>query len=279
MSKGHNKKRNVGIVYEQLLATAASAMVEGDKSRANTALKIVKKYFVPGTELYREFRLFNALLKTHVTSDALASRILEESKSAATQYDLSRLRAEKSGLIKEINHSLGKEDFYKTAVSDYKMMATIHTLLEEWRAKTPDVSRRVQYEAKLHSWLLSPRTDQDLNEMKTPDINDLTVRLMRESFNKKFGDSLSENQKEMIRLLVFEGDTKAVVDKVREQVRLARRSLSLYESQCDSAHVRNKIPDVLQMLESLDPEDTSDSNVAKFMTVAQLCDELMGDKE
>ena len=32
MSKGHNKKRNVGIVYEQLLATAASAMVEGDKS-------------------------------------------------------------------------------------------------------------------------------------------------------------------------------------------------------------------------------------------------------
>ena len=49
--RSHNKKRNVGIIYEQLIGTVAKGLVESDKIVSNEARKIIKKYFKPGTEL------------------------------------------------------------------------------------------------------------------------------------------------------------------------------------------------------------------------------------
>lgn len=275
MSKGHNKKRNVGIVYEQLVFTVSRAMIENDKNTANKAIKIIKAYFSPGTELYKEYRLFNALVQTHVGSDALASRILEETKIASSQYDISKLRQEKSNLINEVNRVFGKDDFYMTPVKNYKLLATIHTLMEEWRNKIPDVMRRVQYEAKLHEWLMTPKTEIIVEDMKTPEVNDLTVKVMRGSFNKKFGSHLNENQRALIKSLVFEGDHDKIQFRMESQRKKAIALMKSYKAQCDSSHVSSKIPQSLALLESLDSSDTSDKNIAKFLTVSQLCEELM----
>lgn len=277
MSKGHNKKRNVGIVYEQLVFTVSKATIDNDKDTANKALKIIKTYFSPGTELYKEYRLFNALVQTHVSSEALASRILEETKSACSSYNIDTLRKEKSDLINEINRVFGKDKFYMTPVKNYKLFATIHTLMEEWRSNTPDVMRRVQYESKLHEWLMTPKSMQVIEEMKTPDVNDLTVKIMRGSFNKKFG-SLNERQKELIRSIVFETNKEAVVKRMSEQKQIALLSLKSYYNQCDSKHVSLKIPQAISLLEELDSGDTSDKNIAKFLTISQLCDELAENK-
>jgi hypothetical protein len=243
----HNKKRNVGIVYEQLVTTVSRATVEGDSARANTALKIIKRYFAPGTELYREFRLVTALTNTQVKSDALASRILEETKVAARDYNVEKLRSEKSRLIAEINRTFDRDTFYQTPVKDYRLLATIGSLIEEWRSPSADVDRRLQFESRLHEHLLLERSDSpEPSELRSPQVNDLTVRIMRETFNKKFGSSLNESQRRL--------------------------------SQCDNRIVEQKIPRVLEALTVLDPEDTSDKNVARFMTVSQLCDELMENK-
>jgi len=274
----HNKKRNAGIVYEQLVATVSRATVEGDQSSANTALRIIKKYFAPGTELYREFRLVNALMKTHTKSDALASMILEETKRAARAYNVEKLRSEKSLLISEINRSFDKEAFYKTPVKDYRHLATISTLIEEWRTPGSDVERRIQYETALHGWLMQEKSETDASDLKTPNVNDLTVKIMRESFNKKFGTTLNESQRRLLQAIAFGGRNGDLVVELRAQRASAIKSLELYRSQCDSMIVERKIPQVLESIYSLDPEDVSDRNVARFMTVSQLCDELMEKK-
>ena len=277
MSK-HNKKRNVGIVYEQLVTMVSQATVEGNQHKANDALRIIKKYFAPGTELYREFRLINSLVKTHVSSDALASRILDETKRAAIGYDVHRLRSEKSALIGDINRTFQKESFYRTPVKNYKVFATIQTLLEDWRSKTPDIPRRLQYETVLHGWLLQEKSEPRVDGMKTAGVNDLTVKIMRESFNKKFGTSLNESQKRLLQAIAFGGKSTELVTEMKNQKGSAIKSLQAYRMQCDNRIVEQKIPGIVQILESLNPEDTSDQNVARFMTVSQLCDELMEKK-
>jgi hypothetical protein len=277
MSK-HNKKRNVGIVYEQLVSVVSQATVESDQAKANNALRIIKKYFAPGTELYREFRLINALVKTGVSSDALASRILEETKQAAISYNMAKLQQEKSGLISEINRTFQKDTFYNTPVKNYRLLATIHTLLEDWRSKEPDIGRRVQYESVLHGWLLQEKQESPIVNQKTAGVNDLTVKIMRESFNKKFGISLNESQRRLLQAVAFGGKSEELVSEMQDQRFSAMKVLQQYRSQCDSRIVEQKIPGVIQILESLDPADTSDQNVAKFMTVSQLCDELMEKK-
>lgn len=275
MSKLHNKKRNVGIVYEQLVSTVSKCLVEGNQDDANKALKIIKKYFIPGTELYKEFRLFNALTQTHVKSDALASRIIEDIKHAVSQRNEAKLRVEKSHLVNEINRTFGKDTFYSMPVKNYKYLATIHTLIEEWRSEHPDVMRRAMYESRLHEWLLTPKETAQIEQMKTPDVSSLTVRIMRESFNKKFGESLNARQRELLQTIAFASDSGKVSLIMKEHQMSALDSLKKYQMHCDNKIVEQKIPGAVNILESLDTEDTSDQNVAKFMTVSRLCDELM----
>ena len=59
----HNKKRNVGIIYELLLKHISTKLLEGNKKDAKIATRLIEKHFKKGTELYKEFRLFNALVK------------------------------------------------------------------------------------------------------------------------------------------------------------------------------------------------------------------------
>jgi hypothetical protein len=273
MSK-HNKKRNIGIVYEQLVHTIAQATIDGDRDRADRALSIVKKHFSPGTELYREFRLINALVNTSVKSDALASRILEETKLSAKSYDTRRLRCEKSGLIGDINRSFDRSSFYRTPVKNYRLLATIHTLLEGWRSRTPEIGTVLKYESQLHDWLLQEKVEPSVKDMKTSGVNDLTVKIMRESFNKKYGSALNESQRRLLQAVALGAGGEGLVKEMRAQKETALRTLELYRSQCDSRIVEQKIPRVLESLGGLDPDDTSDRNVARFMTVSQLCDEL-----
>jgi len=280
MSKGHNKKRNVGIVYEQLVATVSKAMVESDRPTSDKALKIIKRYFAPGTELYKEFRLFNALVQTHVSTDALASRILQETKEAANKYNVVKLRSEKSDLINEINRCFNKDTFYNTPVKNYKTLATIHVLMEEWRKDYPDVARRVMYESNLHKWLLTPKSIDTLESQKTPSVNNLSVKIMRESFNRKYDKLLNDKQKTLLRSLVLDPNGSAssaetISNRMTEQREKAKGLLLNYGSICESSHVKKKIPDAVRVLEGMDTSDTSDKNIARMMTVIQLCDEIL----
>ena len=83
MNKSHNKKRNVGVIFELLLRCVSARLIEHDEKSAQVALDIISKYFDKESELYREFRLFNALAKSTVSDTAVAAGILSEAKQAA----------------------------------------------------------------------------------------------------------------------------------------------------------------------------------------------------
>ena len=106
MAKSHNKKRNVGIIYELLLRNISDSLIDGDRSLAERALKIIEKRFDKSTEVYREFRLFNALAKSTVSDSAVAAAILTEAKQAARRCNSMTLKKEKSLLIRDINYNL-----------------------------------------------------------------------------------------------------------------------------------------------------------------------------
>ena len=55
-NRSHNKKRNVGIIYEQLLATAARGIVESNTKTTSKAKKLISRFYNEDTEIYREHR-------------------------------------------------------------------------------------------------------------------------------------------------------------------------------------------------------------------------------
>ena len=82
MKAKHNKKRNVGLVYEMLLRYITKKIIESDEKSAKKAIKIIERRFDKNTELYKEFRLFNALASTTVSETPVAAGILVEAKQA-----------------------------------------------------------------------------------------------------------------------------------------------------------------------------------------------------
>ena len=96
----HNKKRNVGIIYEQLSQAFSQALVEKNQKKSLLIKKIIDSHYERDGEIFKEFKIFNALLKVHANSDSLATSILEEAKTATNSLNKKKLSIEKSLLIK-----------------------------------------------------------------------------------------------------------------------------------------------------------------------------------
>ena len=271
--KSHNKKRNVGIIYEQLILTISKAIVKNNLEDASKAKSIVKKYFRPGTELYKEHKLFQALIKPEINDSSLATAILGEAKKASRAHDFSRLEREKSKMIRDINLCFGK-DFYKTKIKEYKDFATIQTLLNDWRFETKNFERLVEYEKKAHNILTRAKSTPTLKEQKTPQVNSLVVKIMTEKFNQRYGQKLTELQRSLIKQYVFTEtphDFKSTLESIREN---CIKNLKEYQASCDSSVVKQKIAPVISELKALNTNSIDDEMFGRFMTLCQLQNEL-----
>ena len=267
--KSHNKKRNVGIIYEQLILKISRAIVENNPTDVTKAKKLIKQYFKPGTELYKEHKLFQALVKPHIPDPSLATAILKEAKSASRAHDSRRLEREKSKMIRDINLSFGK-NFYNTKIKEYKDFATIQTLLNDWRSETKNFSRLVEFEKKAHDLLTRP----SISEQITPEVSGLVVKIMTEKFNKHYGAKLTDVQRSLVKQYVFNGQQpnfKTTLNSIRES---CIRDLKSYSDTCDSEIVKSKITPVINELRELSTDNINDETFGRFMTLCQLQSEL-----
>mgnify|MGYP004244571391 CR=1 FL=1 len=275
MPKSHNKKRNVGIVFEQLVRYASKALVENDQKKATKVLKITNKFFKPGTELYREYRLFNALHTTTMPSESLATRIIGEAKNEAKKFNSEKLYKEKSSLIHEINYSFNDPKFYSQRVSNYKSLATIQRLLESWRSEESDIDSQAIYEAKLHNWLMQEKKVQNINELKTDDVDNLTVSIMTKKFNESFVEELLPEQSQLLQDYVFSIGKEENISNIFEERKFAcLNELMDYSLSCDSDVVKSKISLVTEKIKSLPTKNIDDDIVSRYLTVMKLSNEL-----
>lgn len=279
MSKSHNKKRNVGLLYEFLVATISRALVEGDQRLSSRALRVLKKHFKPGTELYKEFRLVNSLSRTTVTTEGVAVSILREAKQAARSHDVKELDRQKSLLIRDINHLIRDENFYDQHIQEYRSLATIQTLINAWRSGD-DIGVIAEYEDRLARHLLAektPRVDTPLSEI-TPGENRLLMKVMMKKLNEKYAGVLNEMQRSLVRAYAF---STANDDTVTIKLKLAEVKNALLESMDafvaknpDNEYVNSKMSAARQQLLNEQMESVDDEMVARFMLYAKLNSEL-----
>jgi hypothetical protein len=273
MSNQHNKKRNVGIIYEQLLRRTSAFLLENNEQKATECMKITRKYFKPGSELYREFRLFQALLNTTTKSEPLAVRILEEARRGARMFSQQQLDIEKSRLIREINHTLDDPEFFNQPVKEYRLYATIQTLINDWR-RSDDASllRVADYEQKLVEWLSKDKlTEPEIEEMVDESVNALSVKLMTEKFEKKWSGKLTHEQASLIKDYVMGRTDVNLLETTKRRV---VRGLQRLKESTESTVLLEKIDHINKQVSEIDVSRLDDDTVVKFMQLTQLQREL-----
>jgi hypothetical protein len=279
MNIQHNKKRNVGIIYELLLRAVSAAIVENDKKRAQLALDIIEKYYDRKTELYKEYRLFNALIKSTVSDTPVAAAVLSEAKSAARRSDHKKLDYEKSLLIREINHNLQDDNFYQRRIPDYRLYATVQNLINEWSAgDTSDLTKMVMLEGQVVQWLLKEKQAEiaDL-ESPAPEVDGLVVKIMNEKFNEKYSKKLNQDQTKLIQEYIFSienGQEKKFIDRLNSLRETALKKINDLKTITDNQTLQDRIPKVEKSLRSLVFESLNDEVISRFMTISQLINEI-----
>ena len=275
MKVKHNKKRNVGLVFAQLSEYVSAALVEGKNSDATKALEIMNKHFAPSTEIFKEFRLFRALMVTEVPSSALAASVMTEAKEASRNLDVKRLTQEKSSLIKSINYTL-KEGFYSRRVPDYKMYATVQSLLDTWRSDQRDPAVLIKFEKKLHEHLMFEKNVPQIESFKTPDVDRLILKIMREKVQEKYGGMLTTEQSDLLRDYVLYSDKKPEKLSIKlESVKKRTQSLlSGYSHDCENSMVSKNIEEVSARVKTLRTSSPDDSLISQYLTVMKLTNEI-----
>ena len=279
MSKSkHSKKRNSWLVYEFLVRTISEALVNDEKKKSSAALKILKRHFKPETELYKEFRVANALMKTTVSSEHVAASILKEAKETVKCHNLSALDREKSLLIRNINHRLNDASIFDKHVTEYKMAATIQTLMNEWRDAS-DIAKIAEYEDVLMKWLVTEKNvkPQILVNEDSRGTARLLMRVMSKKLNEKYAGKFNEDQRAIIKSYAFSSanDDMTTIKLKLEEVRgKLLNSMKLLEHEDNGSFMANKINEVREKLISENVDELNDELVTRFMSYAKLVEEI-----
>jgi hypothetical protein len=280
------KRRNTALMYEWLVKKISRCLVEGDSRNAGVALKILKKHFRPGTELHRELRLINAIVKTTVRSDASAASIIAEARQAATLYDAAKLDREKSLLIRNVNHRLNDDTIYEQSVPDFRTYSTVQTLLNEWRKPLTqrDISKVTSYEEQMINWLVSEKEDAggDTLDESAPDTR-LLVKVMMKKLHEKYDGALSPEQKALVRAYAFamaHDDANIVHRKLTEIKTKLLECIAHQEVLHPEEEYTNKtLLDVRAKLLDESLEAVDDGTVSRFMLYTKLCDEISSEEK
>ena len=276
MAKVHNKKRNIGIIYEQIIQFVCKKIMENDEATSEKAIKIIKEHFADGTQLNKEYKLFKALSDTKNVSSPLANSIIFEAKKACNNmFDGKKLEREKSKLIKSLNYSFGKGVIFKESVKNYRIYATIQTLLNEWRdPKNASFDLTTKYEIKLHESLTENK--KILAEVKNiPKVDNLTYNLMNNIFENKYSNLLNKSQSNLLKCYA-KNDEDTLIESFISLKEETLSYLNDYIENCENKVLLEKYKSVKQNILNVSTENTSRDNLQRYLTIAKLKEELLG---
>ena len=282
MSRSHNKKRNVGIIYELLLRSIAASLIEGDKDRASAGLKIIENRFDQSTEIYKEFRIFNALARSTISSTPAAAGILAEAKGAIRRSNRSSLNSEKSGLIRDVNHYLCDDKFYYRKIPNYRIYGTIQNLFNEWRKNdTASFRKIIECEGKVVEWLISEKNSvQKISDHANPDVDNLVVKIMTDKINEKYNANLNSEQKEIISAYSFSlvnNDKLMIREKLENIKKESLAELDSFSAHTDNGTLTEKIEGVKDRISELLFENIDDGVITKCLTLSLLKSQIRDD--
>ena len=281
----HNKKRNVGIIYELLVRNMTRQLLSENMKNVNTIKQLIEKHFNKKTEIYKEYKIFSALSdnlnKSLNENKELARSIIKESKVLCQNIDTKKLEKEKSNLIKSINYTFGKK-FYFEHVPNYVNLATIQITLNEWKNKSFNIQNTVLLEEKIINNLIQKETKsyEELKESVDKSNSDqIVMNIMTKKINEKY-KNMSADQKNLIKSYAFyyEKDKSYLIQYLNEQKTNSINLLKEFKSNNESEYLNSKIEHVMKNIKSLNENNITDDTIVKFLTISQLITELSEDK-
>ena len=276
----HSKYKNTGILFELLVRQITADTLSGKNSEATN---ILKKYFSK-TELGREYKLYDSLLKRTNLSESKAEIIINTVLENAKQLNRTSLKKQKYNLINEIKKHYNLEEFFKSKLPNYKAQAAVYTLIE-----TVNTDRKTSHEQvitnklalleHLTSTVSKPKgsTDNFINEFSQydKDTRILAYKILLEKFNTKYAN-FSDNKKTILKEFINSVDnTNKLKEFYNTKISEFKNNLISLNENTKNQVTKIKINEVITFLVELGKNDrVTNDHIVNLLQYCDLLEEL-----
>ena len=198
----HSKYKNTGILFELLIRQITADTLNGKDSPIKDLLKT---YFVK-TELGREYKLYETLLKKTTLTESKANVIVDTLLESSKNLNRGAIKRQKYNLINELKNHYNLDQFFNHKLPNYKIYAAFYTLLETQNTLNQvDLDQIINNKITILEHLTAAPIDhiaqnyiaQEISN-QDKDIQVMAYKFLLESFNTKY-DTLSLKQKSILR--------------------------------------------------------------------------------
>jgi len=280
----HSKFKNTGVLFELLVRQITLEVLNGDKTE--NAKNIVKEFFASGTELNKELRLYDLLLKEKYNSESKAEMFVDTVSQAHSKLNEGKLVKEKYNLIKKINQKFELEQFLSSPITNYKVLASIYKVFESKNSENYDIKDIFNSKVTLiENIILRPplvktnkTEDSKLIEtykQQDKDLRLLTYKILVETFNKKY-TNLDEKQKGLLKEYINNmSNTTKFKDYLAVELPQIVKELKTIKSKISDKVTTIKLSETISVLEKMKIGKTvTDNNVSSIMLSYELIKEL-----
>lgn len=276
----HSKYKNTGILFELLVRQATADTLKGTDS---PAIDLIKKYFVK-SELGREYKLYESVIKSKVLNEGRANAILSTILETSQKLNRTSLRKQKYNLISEIKSHYNLDGFFGSKIKNYKELASLYTLIEGYNAnEITDTDQLVNNKVNLLEYLtkqdvVAEEVKEDvLKEFQTydKDLRILTYQVLLEKFNSKYQD-LSIEQKGVLKEFINAVDsTPSLREFYNTKIGELKSSLNEEAKSIKDKATQVKVQEISKLLTELDKNDkVSNDNLVDLLQYYELIKEI-----
>lgn len=283
----HSKFKNTGILFELLVRQITLEVINGDS--VGKAKRILHEFFNKKTELSKELKLYELLLKEKYKSENSAEKFIDVVCEERKKINDKKLIREKYELIKTVKESFDLAKFLSYPLTNYRQLASIYKLFESNVTTSCNVKDKFDAKVTLIEHISNTQTKNKNQVQESPilktfsnqdkDLRLLTYKILVENFNKKYTTSLSKNQKKLLEQFINNiSNTTGFVDYYKTELKSSITKLKKINEQiCDKA-TNIKLAETIKIMEDIKVNKVvSDDNVSMLMLSYELIKEI-GDK-
>jgi len=277
-NKKHSKIKNTGILFELLTRQITVDVL--NSSNESSAIKILKEFFNPKTELGKEYELYKILLEKKYGKSEQANILIEAVTKNRRRLSNRRLKNEKYNLIKTIKENYSVVDFFNTKIPNYKVLASIYNVFEIESSKekiTPveETDSKVTIIENICTEQKNKPKKKSIVESQEKDLRLLTYQLLVDKFNKKYSN-LNESQRNLLREYINNlSNTNSLREFIDTEVIKVKKILKAHLNKVNDKITKIKLSEAITHTEnSTTGKFVKDSHVVSLMRYYELIKEL-----
>jgi DNA-binding transcriptional regulator GbsR (MarR family) len=263
----HNKKRNSAFLYETLIQELTKCVLSKDAAKQKSITELIKESFSANTEMYKELKLYHAIMHTKSVESNIAEKILSEVKVRHSNIDKEQLISEQNKLTRHIRKSLSNEVFINF-IPNYKDLASISQIFNN----RVSVKSKVLLENELVEKMVSAG-----QEKKMVPVDNLVYKSFVSKFNEKYGDTLFEEQKILLNKFITSFDNNGLelkshlneeIGRLKKELQGSLKTEEIVADQEMSQGVK-KVLDILEHYKSQPPNKEMVEEIIKIQALVK----------